>query len=105
MAKGAKAKDNLIKKIIAAVGDNYIGEYDKKYYFWSEEDGENIQVSISMTCPKNPIVTVDTTAGYGDLDFEDMDQNTTISKVTFEPAEITEDEMNMINQLKAKLNF
>ena len=38
MAKGQEAKDNLIKKILnGTAGSDYIGEYDKKHYFWLDE--------------------------------------------------------------------
>lgn len=53
MAVGTEAKERIIKKIISALGDDYIGEQSNKYYFWSEEKGQKKQVAISMTCPKN----------------------------------------------------
>ena len=34
MAKGSVAKENVIKKLAAAFGDNFIGDYDKKVYLW-----------------------------------------------------------------------
>lgn len=55
MAKGAIAKENLIKRFADAVGADYVGEFDKKYYFWSNENGERVQIAVAMTCPKNPI--------------------------------------------------
>ena len=32
MAKGAEAKANVVKKIQAAFGADFVGEYDKKVY-------------------------------------------------------------------------
>ena len=55
MAKGALAKEALIKRFATAVGNDYCGELDKKYYFWSVENGERVQIAVSMTCPKTPI--------------------------------------------------
>lgn len=55
MAKGNEAKANLIKRFATAVGADYCGEVDKKYYFWSTENGERVQIAISMTCPKTPV--------------------------------------------------
>lgn len=55
MAKGAIAKENLVKRFAEAVGADYVGEFDKKYYFWSTENGERVQIAVAMTCPKNPI--------------------------------------------------
>lgn len=54
-AKGTEAKEKLIKSFIEASGDNYIGISDKKYYFWSFENGEKVQVAVSLTCPKTPV--------------------------------------------------
>lgn len=104
MAKGNEAKRNLINKLIAAVGPAaYLGEYDKKYYFWSEENGEQIQVAIAMTCPKNPVAVIDDNLG-GDLDFENMDK-TEVRPTTFEPAEITQEEQDKIAELMEKLGL
>jgi len=55
MAKGSIAKGNLIKRFADAVGADYVGEYDKKWYFWSTENGERVQVAVSLTCPKTPV--------------------------------------------------
>ena len=60
MAKGNIAKDKVIEKIAQAFGQNWIGIYDKKAYVWSEENGEKIQVALSLTCPKVPVGAVDT---------------------------------------------
>lgn len=70
MAKGAEAKANFIKRLSTALGADYIGEVDKKYYVWSTENGERIQLAIALTCPKTP-VTVQ--GNGGDLNFEDDD--------------------------------
>ena len=50
--KGDIAKKTLKEKIIAALGNDYIGEYDKKLYTWMDDGGERIQVAIALTCPK-----------------------------------------------------
>ena len=104
MAKGNEAKRNLINKLIAAVGPAaYLGEYDKKYYFWSEENGEQIQVAVTMTCPKNPVAVIDTSSD-GELDFENMGK-TEVRPTTFEPVEITQEEKNKIAELMEKLGL
>lgn len=55
MAKGSIAKENLIKRFQSAVGADYAGTEDgKKFYFWSTENGERVQVAITMTVPKTP---------------------------------------------------
>ena len=101
MAKGTEAKANLINKLIQAVGEDYLGEYDKKHYFWSTENGEKIQIAVSMTCPKNPVAVIET---QSDLNFEDMD-NKEVRPTKFEPAEITQEEENKVAELIAKLGL
>ena len=55
IARGSLAKEDVAKKIAAAFGADYIGEADKKWYVWGEENGEKVQIAISMTCPKAPV--------------------------------------------------
>lgn len=56
MARGQEAKNAVIQKIIAAFGEDYLGTEDnKKYYVLAPEDGQKIQVAISLTCPKTGI--------------------------------------------------
>lgn len=66
MAKGAEAKANFIQRIKTALGADYIGEVDKKYYVWSTENGERVQLAIALTCPKTPVA-----AEQAGLNFED----------------------------------
>lgn len=102
MAKGNIAKDKVIEKIAQAFGQNYIGIYDKKVYVWSEENGEKIQIAISLTCPKVQVGAVD--SGSNALDFENM--GATIAAPTeFQPAEISEQERENITELMRKLGL
>lgn len=55
MARGANAKIEVANIIKQAFGDSYIGEFDKKYYVWANDGGEQVQISIALTCPKNPV--------------------------------------------------
>ncbi len=70
MARGAEAKANFIKRLSTALGADYIGEVDKKFYVWSTENGERIQLAIALTCPKTPVAVQ---GNGGDLNFEDDD--------------------------------
>ncbi len=78
-----------------------MGEYDKKYYFWSEENGEQIQVAIAMTCPKNPVIVVES----DELDFENPDAKKEIHPAKFEPTEITQEEKDKVAELIKKLGI
>lgn len=86
--KGSLAKENVLKKIINALGSDYIGEFDKKYFCWADDDGQRIQVSIALTCPKvyRGVEETDT----NEMNFEET--AATAAPAGFKPAEITEQE-------------
>ena len=107
MAKGAYAKENVIKTIAEAFGSNFIGEFDKKVYVYANDGGEMVQIAISLTCPKNPIqVDTTVTTNAGDWDFSDNPKvNTTVAVASAAPAEITEEEKSNIANLMAKLGL
>ena len=104
MAKGAIAKQNVINKLQAAFGADYIGEYDKKWYVWSQEKGERVQIAISLTCPKVP-VEVSNAPVAGDFNFEDDAPTTVVAAGGFQPAEITEDERDKVRDLMKVLGL
>ena len=105
MAKGAIAKAEVIKKIQTAFGADYVGEYDKKIYVWAQENGERIQVAISLTCPKVPVAvqSAPATNANGDWDFENTE--TTVSTDEFAPAEFSEEERQNVTDLMARLGL
>ena len=86
---------------------SFVGCYDKKYYFFEEENGEMVQIAISLTYPKNPIqVDTTVTTDAGDWDFSDNPKvNTTVAVANAAPAEITEEEKANIAELMAKLGL
>lgn len=105
MAKGSIAKDVVAKKIAQTFGSDFVGEYDKKLYVWAEENGEKVQIAISMTCPKVPVGANDFSAEPGNsLNFEDMSAAVVAPK-NFEPAEVTEEEQKNIAELMARLGL
>lgn len=100
MAKGAVAKENAAKKMAEVFGSNWIGEYDKKYYIWSEENGEKVQIAISMTCPKTPIGEAGAAVDSNVLNFEDSVASGGDTKV-----DITPDEKKNVADLMARLGL
>lgn len=105
-AKGTIAKDNVAKKLAEVFGADYIGEYDKKYYLWANDGGERVQIAISMTCPKNPIVVDElATDDGGDWDFSDTPKSKQVAVAPVEPAEITEEEKARVADLLAKFGL
>lgn len=104
MAKGAIAKAEVTKKIAAAFGANYLGEFDKKIYITAMENGETIQVAISLTCPKVPVV-VNNTVQIGDFNFEEPTTITTTAATSFTPAEFSDEERDNVAALMERLGL
>ena len=42
MAKGDLAKKSIVDKLKSCFGEDWIGEYSKKYYVYAKENGEKI---------------------------------------------------------------
>lgn len=53
MSKGAAAKERVTNKIISAFGSDFIAIDDKKkIYVWADDNGEKVQIALSLTMPK-----------------------------------------------------
>lgn len=100
MAKGTQAKDALMKRFITAVGNDYCGQEGKDYYFWSTENGERVQIKISLTCPKTP---VQFNGNGGDLNFEDEDTLPNVANMN--PTAMSEDEKATLDRLMKELDL
>ena len=103
MAKGAEAKINVANRIKEAFGSDWDGEYDKKWYVWGYENGEKIQICISMTCPKNPI-------GITEQNFEEDTEDwnfeeSAVKPQKYEPAQISEEETKNIQEMMKRLGL
>lgn len=102
MAKGAEAKEYVARKLKEAFGEDYVGEVDKKYYVWSRENGQRMQIAIAMTCPKVPIGEVP--AESSDFDWEGSSvTNEPVTK--HNPVEIDDDERARVAELMKKLGL
>ena len=101
MARGAVAKQTVEDKIREVFGKDFIGvdTSAKKIYVQAEEDGEMVQVAISMTCPKVPFVVEGqvTEDGFAKGNFSDPTE--------FKPAEMTENEMDNVRRLIRELGL
>ena len=103
MAKGATAKTKIAEKLKTLFGADYVGESGGKHYVWENDGAEKVQIAISLTCPKNPIGTVDMSSAFGDgLDFE---AEPVLAQTKFEPAEITEQEKDNLKALMDRLGL
>ena len=104
MAKGTIGKQNVINKMKQAFGAAFIGEYDKKIYVWTTENGERIQIALSLTCPKVPVAISDNPT-TGDFNFEDDAPNVVVAAGAYQPAEITKEERERVNDLMKRLGL
>lgn len=98
--KGSIAKEQIAKKMAEVFGADWIGERDKKYYLWANENGERIQIAISMTCPKTPVGEAGASVDSNVLNFED---GATAGGET--QVEITVDEKKNVADLMARLGL
>lgn len=106
MARGNDAKLEVINRLQEAFGADWIGEVDKKYYVWANENGERLQIAITLTCPKTQVEVKAQSANFGTgnkLDFENQGNEVAISQS--QSTEITEEEKNYLNQLMEKLGL
>lgn len=103
-ARGSIAKDAVVKRLMEAFGEDYIGEFDKKQYVWANDGGQKVQIAIALTCPKTNVgdATSDRTSNV--LDFENMSA-ADVCNTTRQRVEITEDEKAHIQKLMAELNL
>ena len=111
MARGSVAKNEVIEKIKEAFGSDYVATVDGKVYVWAKENGEKLQIAISLTCPK---VMVDAAGGStvapakldfgggGGWDFEAMDQ---VTKVPEKSKEETQMETDNIEKMMKALDL
>ncbi len=106
MARGTVAKDWVTQKIIECFGQDQVILVDKKLYINTKENGEPIQVCLSLTCPKTmvgeEIVAQVATAKTG-VDFGAFGAPTEPESV--KPAEITPQERQTVIDLMKALNL
>lgn len=103
MARGSQAKLIIANKIKELYGSDYVGESGGKYYIYENDGGEKVQIAISLTCPKNPIGTVDMSSAFSDgIDFAAAPA---AAPVKVAPTEITEEEKANLAAMMASLGL
>ena len=107
-ARGSIAKEEVAKKIIECFGRENVIEQDKKLYINTKENGENLQICIALTCPKNMVGIQSAkpadSAFNGGLDFESMG-TATVAPEPFKPAEISPEERETVVDLMRRLGL
>lgn len=96
-----EAKDQVENKIAGLFGNKFVGNVGGKIYVWSRaQNGDKVQVAISLTCPKNPVPQVaDVSAGF---DWSDPAPVTQEQKIV---SEKSEEEKEAIAKLMASLGL
>ena len=103
MARGAQAKRKVEQIISSAFKDNFLGIYDKKLYVQAEENGEMVQVAISLTCPKTPVVVSEKPLIFDNkLNFED---GATVIPHPQVQTEISDEERQTVKELMERLGL
>jgi hypothetical protein len=107
MARGNQAKEWVTQKIIESFGQDQVILHDKKLYINTKEDGQPIQVCLSLTCPKVMVgaeaAAAVATAKQG-VDFGAFGAVTTAPEPT-KPAEITPQERQTVQDLMKALGL
>jgi hypothetical protein len=101
MAKGSIAKEVITKKLKEAFGADFIGEVDKKIYIQAPENGEMVQIAISMTCPKTPVAVSNAPVVKGGI----MDFEAEPVLVAPKSVEVSEDERATIQDMMRRLGL
>ena len=99
-AKGTEAKERVTKKILECFGQNDAFVFDKKIYINTTENGEKVQVALTLTCPKTMVgeISKPTDSAF-DLGVA------TAAPEPFKPAEITTEERETVIDLMKKLGL
>ena len=101
-ARGNAAKEAVVKKIAEAFGEDFLGENSKKYYIRAKENGQYVQIAISLTCPKTPVEDFGALDfGNNELNFEDGSPIAPVKKTT----EITPAEEENLKELLQRLGL
>jgi len=101
MAKGSIAKVNVENKIREIFGADFVGILDKKIYVYADDGGEKVQIAISLTCPKTPVLESNKMSYNQGIDFTNEDVIVPNSQVS----EISEDEQNNIRELMKRMGL
>lgn len=108
MAKGDLSKKKLTQSILDLYSNNSFVQ-DKNIYINFRENGENLQLKIGITMPKQPIEfaisTAPQTTSTGDFDWRDKPASANTPISTQSTAEITQEEINTVAEMLKKLNL
>jgi hypothetical protein len=97
MAKGSLAKEEITKKILNDFEGSFINEKEIRIPW--EENGEQVQIKITLTCAKVNIENPGSNNAF------DIAGTQTSAPATGEIPDLTQEEKNKINNLIEKLGL
>lgn len=105
--RGTQAKAAVTQIMANAFGEDWIGEYNGKYYVWAKDGAQRVQIAIALTCPKTLVGTVDSVAQGGDFDWSGTSDVTvaSIAQPIVNSTEFTEEEKQNIERLKTQFGL
>lgn len=108
MAKGDIAKAEITQKIIECFGQENVITANKKVYINTKENGEPIQIALAMTYTKTPVGAVATEAvatAKAGVDFGAFGLDPAPAPSAYQPAEITPEERQTVQDLMRSLGL
>ena len=108
MARGSIAKEAVIERIKQAFGEDFVGVSDGKAYVWAKENGERLQISLTLVATKTPLIVGDAPVRTGDLDFGgglDFEAMGSGEVVESKAAEITKEEQDNVEAMMKALGL
>lgn len=103
MAKGAIAKQQVENRIRLEFDDDFVGSNGKELFVWGEENGERVQIKISLTCPKTNYSGPDVAATPSKTAKPALDWSDNATETP--PTELTQEEKETVNTLLEKLGL
>lgn len=104
MARGSQAKTVIENKLATVFGKDYIGNIGGKIYLWADDGGERVQIAIAMTCPKTEVAATASPPVSSDGGW-DWSTSKVPETPAPKPAEITQEEKDMVASLMEKFGL
>lgn len=102
MAKGQEAKSIISKKILETFEGAFLYNDGKEIRIPIKENGENIQIKVTLTAAKENVSIGDDNLLPGEINFNNSNDNNNQTNVVIEPSQ---EEINNVNDLLKALGL